>query len=41
LFVLAALGIVVATLVGQPTRAIAGLVALVLGLPAYLIWRSR
>src|SRR5579862_3887294 len=41
LFVLAALGIVVATLVGQPSRAIAGLVALVLGLPAYLIWRSR
>lgn len=41
LFVVAALGIVVATLVGQPSRAIAGLAALALGLPAYLIWRSR
>jgi basic amino acid/polyamine antiporter, APA family len=41
LFVLAALGIVIATLVGQPSRAIAGLIALALGLPAYLIWRSR
>ena len=39
LFVLAALGIVIATLVGQPARAIAGLVALAVGMPAYLIWR--
>ena len=39
LFVLAALGIVIATLVGQPTRALAGLAALALGMPAYLIWR--
>jgi APA family basic amino acid/polyamine antiporter len=39
LFVLAALGIVVSTLIGQPVRALAGLAALVLGVPAYLIWR--
>jgi APA family basic amino acid/polyamine antiporter len=39
LFVLAALGIVIATLVGQPARALAGLAALAIGMPAYLIWR--
>jgi|SRR5581483_4122062 len=39
LFALAALGIVVSTLVGQPKNAIFGLAALALGLPAYLIWR--
>jgi basic amino acid/polyamine antiporter, APA family len=41
LFVLAACGIVVSTLVGQPKQALYGLSALVIGLPAYLIWRSR
>jgi APA family basic amino acid/polyamine antiporter len=41
LFVLAAFGIVLATLIGQPARAFFGLAALALGLPAYLIWRSR
>jgi APA family basic amino acid/polyamine antiporter len=41
LFVIAALGIVISTLVGQPQRAIAGLAVLVLGVPAYLIWRTR
>jgi APA family basic amino acid/polyamine antiporter len=41
LFVLASLGIVVSTLIGQPRRALAGLAVLALGLPAYFIWRSR
>jgi basic amino acid/polyamine antiporter, APA family len=41
LFVLAALGIVISTLIGQPRRALAGLAMLALGLPAYFIWRSR
>ena len=41
LFVLAACYIVGSTLVGQPNRALFGLAALLLGLPAYLIWRSR
>jgi APA family basic amino acid/polyamine antiporter len=41
LFVLAALGIVGSTLVGQPMRALYGLTVLVLGVPAYLIWRTR
>jgi APA family basic amino acid/polyamine antiporter len=41
LFVLAALGIVGSTLVGQPMRALFGLTVLALGVPAYLIWRSR
>src|SRR5262249_51207709 len=41
LFVLAASGIVVSTLIGQPQKAILGLSALVIGLPAYLIWRKR
>jgi basic amino acid/polyamine antiporter, APA family len=41
LFVLAALGIVISTLIGQPQRALAGLAALVIGVPAYFIWRTR
>jgi APA family basic amino acid/polyamine antiporter len=41
LFALAACGIVVSTLIGQPRRALFGLAALALGLPVYLIWRSR
>ena len=41
LFVLAAFGIVVSTLIGQPKLALTGLLMLALGLPAYLIWRTR
>jgi APA family basic amino acid/polyamine antiporter len=40
LFVAAAFGIVVSTLVGQPARAAVGLVVVLAGLPAYLIWRK-
>ena len=39
LFVLAALGIVLSTLIGQPMRALYGLTVLAIGVPAYLIWR--
>jgi basic amino acid/polyamine antiporter, APA family len=40
LFVVAAFGIVVSTLVGQPVRAAAGLAVVLAGLPAYVIWRK-
>jgi basic amino acid/polyamine antiporter, APA family len=40
LFVAAACGIVVSTLVGQPARAAVGLIVVLTGLPAYLIWRT-
>jgi basic amino acid/polyamine antiporter, APA family len=40
LFVAAAFGIVVSTLVGQPARAAVGLIVVLAGLPAYLIWRK-
>jgi APA family basic amino acid/polyamine antiporter len=40
LFVAAALGIVVSTLIGQPVRAAVGLAVVLAGLPAYLIWRK-
>jgi basic amino acid/polyamine antiporter, APA family len=40
LFVAAACGIVVSTLVGQPARAAVGLIVVLTGLPAYLIWRN-
>ena len=41
LFILAAAALVINTLVAQPTRAAAGLGVVLLGAPAYLIWRSR
>lgn len=40
LFVAAAFGIVISTLIGQPARAAAGLAVVVAGLPAYVIWRK-
>lgn len=40
-FVLAAAAIVLSTVVGQPERAAAGIGIVLLGAPAYLVWRSR
>jgi APA family basic amino acid/polyamine antiporter len=40
LFLLSAAGIVLSTIFGQPRRAAAGLGIVLLGAPAYLIWRS-
>jgi APA family basic amino acid/polyamine antiporter len=41
LFILAAAAIVINTMATQPIRAAVGLGVVLLGLPAYLIWRSR
>ena len=41
LFVLSALGIVINTVVTQPTQSLIGLAITILGVPAYLFWRSR
>lgn len=41
LFILAAAAIVLNTLIAQPGRAFAGLTVVLLGAPAYLIWRSK
>lgn len=41
LFILAAAAIVINTMVTQPIRAAVGLGVVLLGAPAYLIWRSR
>jgi APA family basic amino acid/polyamine antiporter len=41
LFVLAAAAIVMSTVVGQPERAAAGVGIVLLGAPAYWVWRSR
>ena len=40
LFILAATAIVLNTLVAQPGRAAVGLAVVLLGAPAYLVWRS-
>jgi basic amino acid/polyamine antiporter, APA family len=39
IFILAALGIVASTIIGQPARAAVGLGIVLLGTPAYLFWR--
>ena len=41
LFILAAAALVINTIATQPVRAAVGLGIVLLGAPAYLIWRSR
>jgi APA family basic amino acid/polyamine antiporter len=41
LFVASAAALVVNTLVTQPTRAAAGVIAVLLGTPAFYAWRAR
>jgi APA family basic amino acid/polyamine antiporter len=41
LFVLSAAGLVLNTMITQPLRAAAGLGVVLLGTPAYFVWRAR
>lgn len=41
LFVLSALGIVLNTLFAEPKQALAGIIVVLVGLPAFLLWRRR